>query len=429
MTPDHDVSQDATASNPSAPRASVLDHRETPRGVLPRQLQMWLMIGIALLILLIIYATGRPEPADRQRTESSSTAPSSLPPDRVKGYQQRLTEQEARLRQDLADAEHTESGIAPPLVEAPAPAVDPLEEDRRRREYQSLFADNIAMSRRPPDERPFVQREVHAQPQAPDMTPPVAPWANLPPETRPPAAVGPPPAPVNTAALGVDRTSAASSASTAGVDLAAAKAATDTPPIAPGGPIHRLSEGTFIDAVLTNRLEGSFAGAVNCMVTTPLYSHSRQHVVIPTGARLLGTATPVQAWGESRLAVRFHRLLMPDGRSYSLDRFTGLNQAGDAGLKDQVNRHYLQVFGASLAIGALSGLTQYQTRGAADPAYGFEDAYGQGMGSSLAASTGRVLDRFLNVLPTITIREGHRIKVYLTSDLDLPEYHTGPQPR
>jgi type IV secretion system protein TrbI len=171
-----------------------------------------------------------------------------------------------------------------------------------------------------------------------------------------------------------------------------------------------------------NRLDGSFAGAVTCLVTTPVYSHSRQHVVIPAGARILGSASPVQAWGASRLAVRFHRLVMPDGRTYSLERFTGLNQAGDAGLKDQVNRHYLQVFGASLAIGALSGLAQMQTRGSADPAYGFGDAYRQGVGGSLATSASRVLDRFLNVLPTITIREGHRVLVYLTSDLELPEY-------
>jgi type IV secretion system protein TrbI len=63
-----------------------------------------------------------------------------------------------------------------------------------------------------------------------------------------------------------------------------------------------------------------------------------------------------------------------------------------------------------------------QTRGGADPAYGFGDAYRQGVGGSLATSAGRVLDRFLNVLPTITIREGHRVLVYLTSDLELPEY-------
>ena len=46
----------------------------------------------------------------------------------------------------------------------------------------------------------------------------------------------------------------------------------------------------------------------------------------------------------------------------------------------------------------------------------------QAAGASLASSTGRVLDRYLNVLPTITIREGYRIKVYLTNDLDLPAF-------
>jgi type IV secretion system protein VirB10 len=173
--------------------------------------------------------------------------------------------------------------------------------------------------------------------------------------------------------------------------------------------------------VLLNRLDGTFAGPVTCLVTTPVYSHDRQSIVIPAGARVLGSSSPVQTWGDSRLAVGFHRLVMPDGRTHSLDRFKGLNQIGDAGLKDSVNRHYWQVFGASLAIGALSGLAQYGSRSSFD-SYSFEDSYRQAAGSSLAASTGRVLDRYLNVLPTITIREGYRIKVYLTNDLELPLY-------
>jgi type IV secretion system protein VirB10 len=155
------------------------------------------------------------------------------------------------------------------------------------------------------------------------------------------------------------------------------------------------------------------------MVTNPVYSADRQTILVPAGARVLGTAAPVQAFGESRLAVRFHRLVLPSGDTYSLEQFTGLNQRGDAGLKDQVDRHYFQLFGASAAIGALSGLAQFSTRGASSPDYGFSDAYGQGLGSSLAASGGRILDRFLNVLPTITIREGHRLKIYLTADLPL----------
>jgi type IV secretion system protein VirB10 len=185
--------------------------------------------------------------------------------------------------------------------------------------------------------------------------------------------------------------------------------------------MHRLFEGTFIEAVLLNRLDGTFAGPVICLVTTPVYTFDRRHLVIPAGVRILGAASPVQAWGDSRLAVSFHRLLMPDGTTHSLEQFKGLSQIGEAGLRDQVDRHYLQVFGASLAIGALSGLAQYGTRGGLD-VYTFGDSYRQATGNSLANSASRVLDRFLNILPTVTIREGYRIKVYLTNDLDLPAY-------
>jgi len=85
-----------------------------------------------------------------------------------------------------------------------------------------------------------------------------------------------------------------------------------------------------------------------------------------------------------------------------------------------VNHHYLQIFGTSLAIGAIAGLSQANTR------YGLDasaiDAYRQGVASSLSQSSMHILDHYLNVLPTFTIREGHRIKVYLAQDLKLPAY-------
>jgi type IV secretion system protein VirB10 len=181
-----------------------------------------------------------------------------------------------------------------------------------------------------------------------------------------------------------------------------------------------------IEAVLMNRLEGSFSSPVNALVTTGVYATDRQTLVIPAGARVLGTAAPVQEFGETRLAVKFHRLVMPDGTAYDLDQYPGLNERGDAGLSDQVDHHYLQVFGASIALGSLSGLAQFATRNGSNAEYGFSDAFGQGAGGSLAASSGRVLDRYLNVLPSVTIREGHRVRIYLTRDLDLPPYPGQP---
>ena len=45
-------------------------------------------------------------------------------------------------------------GAAAPNDPAPAPVQDPIAEERRRREYESLFASNVVLSRRPDSERP-----------------------------------------------------------------------------------------------------------------------------------------------------------------------------------------------------------------------------------------------------------------------------------
>uniref|UniRef100_UPI0023A2E5D6 TrbI/VirB10 family protein n=1 Tax=Candidatus Palauibacter soopunensis TaxID=3056739 RepID=UPI0023A2E5D6 len=160
----------------------------------------------------------------------------------------------------------------------------------------------------------------------------------------------------------------------------------------------RVHEGTFLEAVLVNQLSGEFPGPVLAMVSVPLYSADRQRVLVPRGSRVVGTARAVQDRNQTRLAVSFHRLVLPDGSWVDLE-FTGLNQAGESALRDRVNRHYLSTFAAAGAVGALSGLTL----AGASP-YGLRAGVGQGLGGS-ATST---LDRYLNRMPEITIRAGHR---------------------
>ena len=172
-----------------------------------------------------------------------------------------------------------------------------------------------------------------------------------------------------------------------------------------------MLEGTLIDTVLTNRLDGTVAAPVNCLVSIPLYTADGQQVLIPAGSRILGTTKPVQSFGETRLAVAFTRLVLPTGRTYTLDRFLGLNAIGDAGLRDQVNQHYKSTFGVSAAVGLISGFGQF---------------LGGGFGNR---TSGQTMGRFLNRLPSITIREGHRVKVYLTSDLQLPVYRASQSMR
>ena len=197
------------------------------------------------------------------------------------------------------------------------------------------------------------------------------------------------------------------------------------------GPPYVLYEGTTVDTVLMNRLDGDAAGPVKVLVSNPVYSHDHQHVIVPDGTVVLGEARKIGAAGfgqQRRMAVVFHRMIMPDGYSVDLDRFHGLDQIGQEGVKDKVNNHYLQIFGTSIALGVIAGAAQIEQGGGALTGSGSQ-LFTSGASASVSQSATTVLDRFIQIPPTITIREGHRVKVYFTQDMLLPAYsnHNIPQ--
>jgi type IV secretion system protein TrbI len=197
------------------------------------------------------------------------------------------------------------------------------------------------------------------------------------------------------------------------------------------GQPYLVYEGSVLDTVLMNRLDGDAVGPVKVLVSNPLYSHDHQHVIIPEGTVVLGEAKKIGATGfgqQRRMAVVFHRLIMPDGYSVDLDQFQGLDQIGEEGLKDKVNNHYLQIFGTSIALGVVAGASQI-TQGGGTITTSGSQAFTNGAAGSVSQSATTILDRFIQIPPTITIREGHRVKVYFTQDLLLPAYsnHTIPQ--
>ena len=192
-----------------------------------------------------------------------------------------------------------------------------------------------------------------------------------------------------------------------------------------------LYEGTTVDTVLMNRLDGDAPGPVKVLVSNPVYSHDHQHVIVPDGTVVIGEARKIGAAGfgrQRRMAVVFHRMIMPDGYSVDLDQFHGLDQIGEEGLKDKVNNHYLQIFGTSIALGVVAGASQIEQGGGVLTGSGSQ-VFTSGAAGSISQSATTILDRFMQIPPTITIREGHRVKVYFTQDMLLPAYenHTIPQ--
>jgi hypothetical protein len=174
------------------------------------------------------------------------------------------------------------------------------------------------------------------------------------------------------------------------------------------------------DRPMTSRVARTIVYHPRDLVTIRAKLHYTTLIVLPDGEDVLEATCGDKEFWIVNVRDGLVSVKPANGTHIDLDHFHGLNQVGDLGLQDQVDRHYAQIFGVSLAIGAIAGLAQIHTNVGLDATS--MDAYRQGVATNIAQSSARVLDRFLNLLPTVTIREGHRIKVYLSNDLELPAY-------
>jgi type IV secretion system protein TrbI len=429
-----------------------------PPGLIPKHVQNYVILGVATVLIAIIWLTSGGQNRSLKPTPPAQATSdfSRLNQAKLEEYRNQLAAQERLLReqQALLLGQQSTSPHDPALPIDPAQrkpsSPDPrealqtqLELEQEKKKYQSLFSTNLAVSYRKESKdttdiegfKEFL-KTIGKNPSS-DSTPPIQPGpaASVQPGLLPrfpypfyaQQALAPSsPVPLAAAPNAEGLPQSQSPVQASGPEDRKQSKVTDSYNQA-GGKQYRVLEGTVIETVLLNRINSDFSGPVECLVTTPVYSHDRQRVLIPAGSKVLGEAEKVANLGQKRVSVAFHRLLMPDGFSVSLDQFKGLNQIGETALRDKVNNHYFQIFGLSAALGLVSG---FSYRGVSYGPGGVSagDIYRSGLSDSLAQSSHRILDRYLNILPTVTIREGHRVKVYLTNDLILPNYSNHQMP-
>ncbi len=393
------------------PGAQVKDKRVLPEGVVPKQAQGYVVAGLAVLILMaVLFSKNHARTVPKEPVSSPTAVSNDMNQQKIRELEQDLSADQRQSQQQQAQAQkenpagpgsgsapsiQTGSGASAAESQQPAqPPRDPIADAEKALAFKARFASNLVS---PAGATTSTVVDSAVQAGQPNVS-----QANRTTNLQ-------------------QQTSASQPAANA------SKRAPEVNIDAAHGRPYVIFEGTTIDTVLTNRLDGEFSGPVKVMVTNPVYSRDRQHVLIPSGTFLLGDVKKVSGFAQKRLAVTFHRMIMPDGYSVDLDQFHGLDQIGDTGLKDRVNSHYLQIFGASIALGVIAGAAEATTYGNGYTLSG-PSMYEQGVASSLSQSGADVLDRFINIPPTITIREGHRVKIYLTEDMLLPAYENHDTP-
>ncbi len=138
-------------------------------------------------------------------------------------------------------------------------------------------------------------------------------------------------------------------------------------------------------------------------------------LLIPQGSRLIGDYDADVAFGQSRVLLAWNRLILPDGRSITLERQPGADPRGFAGLQDRTDYHWGSVIKAALVSTVLGVGAEL---GSGDDG-NLVRALRRGSQDSINRAGEQIVSRELNVRPTLTIRPGFPVRVIVTRDLIL----------
>jgi type IV secretory pathway VirB10-like protein len=184
-----------------------------------------------------------------------------------------------------------------------------------------------------------------------------------------------------------------------------------------------VQAGNVIPASLITGIRSDLPGQITAQVTENVYdSPTGRFLLVPQGTRLIGVYDSQVSFGQSRVLLVWTRLIMPNGRSIVLERQPGADTAGYAGLEDQVDNHWGELFKAAL-LSTLLGVGSELGAGSDTGNNGdIVQALRRGVSDSLNQTGQKVVQRNLNIQPTLTIRPGFPVRVIVNRDLVLDPY-------
>ena len=178
-----------------------------------------------------------------------------------------------------------------------------------------------------------------------------------------------------------------------------------------------LQAGSIIPAALVTGLSSDVPGQVVAQVTQNVRdSVTGRHLLMPQGSRLIGEYDADIAAGQSRALLVWTRLILPDGRSVTLDKEHAADASGQAGIRDRVDRHWGEIFRAA-AVSTLLGVGTELVSGHAEDR--LVRALRRGAQDAVGDAGQQLVRRSLDVRPTLTVRPGTPVRVILTRDLVL----------
>ena len=192
-----------------------------------------------------------------------------------------------------------------------------------------------------------------------------------------------------------------------------------------------LQTGTVIPGVMLTGINSDLPGALIGQVAQDVFdSATGRFLLIPKGSRLYGVYDSRVAMGQRRVLVAWQRIIFPDGSSVTLEAMPGASRDGYAGFQDQIDNHSLRIFGNAILMSMISGGMAYSldtldNSNSSEDKPSLQNEMGSALASQLGQASLQLLQRNMNISPTLEIRPGYRFNIVLTKDLRFEAPYAG----
>lgn len=182
-----------------------------------------------------------------------------------------------------------------------------------------------------------------------------------------------------------------------------------------------LRAGFVIPAVMISGINSDLPGQILAQVSQNVFDTATgKHLLVPQGARLVGSYTSDVAYGQERVLVAWQRIIYPDGRAQDIGSMPGSDSGGYAGFNDKVNNHYFRIFSSAFLMSGITAGVSYSQKSAssADRTENAGDILSQALGQNLGQVIVQMLQKNINIAPTLEIRPGYNFNVVVVKDLE-----------
>lgn len=189
---------------------------------------------------------------------------------------------------------------------------------------------------------------------------------------------------------------------------------------------YEIVPGTMIPGVLLTRLNSDTPGNVSARVSANVFNDRAGHhneVLIPANSRLEGHYSSSISMGQTRVQVVWDRIIFPDQSTLELHGMNGTDSEGTAGFHDQVDNHYVKIFGAALVLSVFSAAAQLSQpmNGSALTAPTESQIAAGAVGQNMSMVGSQITQQYMNIQPTLVVREGYPFNIYVDRVMMFPK--------